>query len=309
MNDRRVDDDLEFGAPPRDQNGFADQAPPPVGIAEMIGTRNLLIIIFTMPLVFIFVVAGIIMTFGSPLKSKSSEAVVVSTQSAAVSSAPVSSTVGTDFTTTSAPRAPRADVVRTKINTSAIAPAAFAGSGIALPDGASTGAMALDGSRLAVRIDGDGAPYIAIYNLGTNQVEARVPLNSAPAVPPATDNAAITPMEAEELSAEPVEEVPDNAGDETSNAAPVAPTAPVQNANRQNGLKLGVPGETAEFVPSTAQSPVSSRVSPAARTVVTDGTIVTDSDVSSENEPRLAMSAPPRAPNLAPRRTRYVVTP
>ena len=102
-------------------------------VAHKIGARNLLIIIVTMPVVFLVVVALIIMVFGSP-NDRQREA------------APASSLVR------SMPASQNTDNAKRGQRAMLAVPAANGalGAAIALPDGARAGAISLDGDRLAV---------------------------------------------------------------------------------------------------------------------------------------------------------------
>ena len=143
-------------------------------VANSIGTRNLLTIILTMPLAFIAVVAGIIMTFGSPDKNK-----VKSISNGAVLSQLDTGTVDTG----SEPTQPLSNqsTATDRSGSSRVVlpiPAATAtlGAAIALPVDATPGSIALDGDRLAVRVDSEAGTNIVIYDLAAGQVVRSVPL-------------------------------------------------------------------------------------------------------------------------------------
>lgn len=141
-------DRLDFpGAP---QSGFA-------AVASSIGTRNLLIVIVTMPLVFLVVVMAIIGFLGEP------EGTREAAMQGAVRSTPVA-----------ALEEPSVAGQRTVLPI----PAAAEGSApaIALPAGADIGALALDGDRLALRIDAADGGMIVIYDLGEDAVVKTIPL-------------------------------------------------------------------------------------------------------------------------------------
>ncbi len=108
------------------------------GLAQSIGTRTLWIIILTMPAVFLVVVAAIIAVFGKPKREAPdiAEPVVVE-ETAAASGAP--------------------------------AP-------ISLKAGESAGAIALDGDRLAVRVDGPDGVVVVIYDIARKEEIARIPI-------------------------------------------------------------------------------------------------------------------------------------
>lgn len=141
-------DRLDFsGASP---SGFA-------AMASAIGTRNLLIIIVTMPLVFLIVVMAIIAFLGDPGEAReaATPGAVRSTPAAAQEESSV---------------AGRRAVLPI--------PAAAQGSAqaISLPPGAEIGAMALDGDRLALRIDATDGGMIVIYDLAQDAVIKSIPL-------------------------------------------------------------------------------------------------------------------------------------
>ncbi|WP_428406994.1 hypothetical protein [Hyphococcus sp.] len=110
------------------------------GLAQSIGTRNLWIIILTMPAVFLLVVAAIIAVFGKPKKEDAEIAAPAVVEE-----------------TTAAPAA---------------------ASPIALKAGESAGAIALDGDRLAVRIDGPDGVVVVIYDIAKKEEIARIPIAS-----------------------------------------------------------------------------------------------------------------------------------
>ncbi|MEQ8935979.1 MAG: hypothetical protein RIE56_09345 [Amphiplicatus sp.] len=125
-------------------------------LARAIGTRNLIIIIVTMPLVFIFVVLGVIAIAGDPGKREA--------RLAEPALAPLEQ-----------PAAYRGAVapLQTTLPQSA-AP-------LVISKGESIGAMALDGDRLAVRIEGDLGGEIVIYDLATGAQLQKIPVrNGAP---------------------------------------------------------------------------------------------------------------------------------
>ncbi|HXI88007.1 MAG TPA: hypothetical protein VNH64_11145, partial [Parvularculaceae bacterium] len=120
-------------------------------LAEAIGARNLVIIIVTMPLFFLIVVMATISIFGRPGEKQAMR-----------EAAPIASA--------GPARALRQPAVRQAISpTFASAPAP-----IILPPGAKISAMALDGDRLAMRIEGSEGGEIVIYNLVQGAVIERV---------------------------------------------------------------------------------------------------------------------------------------
>ena len=127
-------------------------------IARSIGSRNLMIIIVTMPLVFLAVVAGIIAVFGG------GDDAAVATAPAAV--APVS----VERLAEPAPLAAQTSGA-TPATTVAADPSA-----IGLAAGSGVTAMSLDGDRLALRVDGPDGVSIVIYDLSAGAVVQRIPV-------------------------------------------------------------------------------------------------------------------------------------
>lgn len=122
----------------------AEAAPPSQfgSLAGSIGARNLIIIIIAMPFVFFFGVMGAVALFGKPNE----------TASTAIPPFGIPSNSPVNELPTS-------------------------GDGIAsaYPAGATPGAIALDGDRLAVRFDGPDGVVVIIYDLAQGEVIARVP--------------------------------------------------------------------------------------------------------------------------------------
>lgn len=125
--------------------GADDQSTPPGGepskfgsLAQSIGARNLIIIIIAMPFFFLVAVMGVIAIFGNP-NDRSEDA-----------------------------RANEAATIDTT-------PAAQTGA-ITYAAGAAPGAIALDGDRLAVRIDSPDGVTVVVYDLAKSEVVARIPL-------------------------------------------------------------------------------------------------------------------------------------
>ena len=124
-------------------------------IATSIGSRNLMIIIITMPLVFLAVVSGIIAVFGDD---------------DAVETAAAPASVSVERLAEPAPTA-RA--------TGAVSISAQAGA-IGVAPGADITAMSLDGDRLALRIDGPDGVTIVIYDIAAGAVVQRIPVTQTP---------------------------------------------------------------------------------------------------------------------------------
>lgn len=119
------------------------------GLAQSIGTRNLWIIILTMPAVFLVLVAAIIAVFGKPKGQEADIAAPAAAQKDAIVEA-------------SAPPLMKAPA-------SANAP-------ITLQAGEAAGAMALDGDRLALRLDGPDGVVVVIYDIAKGEEVARIPV-------------------------------------------------------------------------------------------------------------------------------------
>lgn len=114
---------------------------PPVsgmgGLAHAIGARNLKIAIVTMPLIFLVAIALIILIFGKKEENAPAE------ESAAIEEL-------------------------------AATPAADIAERVAISAGQTPGALALDGDRLAVRIDGPDGVEVVVYDLSKGEVIARI---------------------------------------------------------------------------------------------------------------------------------------
>ncbi len=139
-------------------------------IAEAIGARNLYIIIAAMPVVFLAVVIAMVSALGGAGKREDT----LTTLGGAVLSQPVAS-------------APVLEQPPAKSGAlAATAASALAGEAapLVLPRGAKVGAMALDGDRLALRVEGENGGEIVIYDLTRGAVVQRIkiaPQQSAPA--------------------------------------------------------------------------------------------------------------------------------
>lgn len=145
--------------PVSDDEHSTQQAVPPAsgppasgvgGLAQSIGARNLWIIILAMPAVFLVVVAAIIAVFGKP--------------GAADRGAKGAET-----------EAPAIEDVAEQT------PVELLPSTIEAPAGAVPGAIALDGDRLAVRLDGPDGVVVVVYDLAKGEVVARVPIRASDA--------------------------------------------------------------------------------------------------------------------------------
>lgn len=105
--------------------------------ASALGARTLITIIVAMPVVFLAAVIGVIMVFGSPDGKKTDK--------------------------------PAAAPAYTAVTSDAVAP-------IALPDGAKPVGMALDGDRLALRVDGPDGETIIVYDLAEGRILTTIPV-------------------------------------------------------------------------------------------------------------------------------------
>lgn len=112
-------------------------------LAGAIGAKNLIIIIIAMPFVFLVAVLGIIALFGNPNDVSG--------------------------------RKPAANDYEAASENAANDTAALIGDAVDYPAGAAPGAIALDGDRLAVRIDGPDGVEVVVYDLAKGEIIARVP--------------------------------------------------------------------------------------------------------------------------------------
>ncbi|GJL91699.1 MAG: hypothetical protein DHS20C04_13580 [Hyphococcus sp.] len=113
------------------------------GLAHAIGARNLKITIVAMPLVFLVVIALIILIFGKKDKAAPIESAAAAEEQAA-------------------------------------APATEIAERVAISEGQTPGALALDGDHLAVRIDGPAGVEVVVYDLAKGEVIARIEFAAAP---------------------------------------------------------------------------------------------------------------------------------
>lgn len=159
--------EIELGPSEETATGEARGFRTPVDdFAASIGSRNLMIIIVTMPLVFLMVVMGIIGLFGND-----EEAVITGAAPGAVRSTPVE--VLNEPMTSPSTLSPINASAPALINVPIVP------GGIDLPDGARAGAISLDGDRLAVRAEGPDGVEIVIYDLTRGAVVQRVPITAA----------------------------------------------------------------------------------------------------------------------------------
>jgi len=250
--------------------GQSDGAQP---IGGMIGARNLLIIIVTMPLVFLGVVAAIIMTFGSPLSKKDS----VRTSHSTVRSTPAAPS-GAD-NTMSGQRAMLA------------IPASSADGAIALPEGAAPGAISLDGDRLAVRVDDPDGAVIVIYDLAQRRVIQSVPIvktAQAEHIRPNVKTATVSPP-AKEQNIQTPPAKPALARSQTAQTGLTGRNRPP--GREQPGLTLAAPGDE----PAAGPAEIS-----LAAAVLDDEPAGAPAAVNTKTVP---------TPSLGARRTKYITTP
>ncbi|MEO1135162.1 MAG: hypothetical protein AAFW68_00965 [Pseudomonadota bacterium] len=138
-------------------------------IAASIGSRNLMIAIVTMPIFFLGLVAAIITLFGRPQTDGDTTATEpqMATEhapGALMDQAKPDQTMPDPALTDQAPSMPP--------NPTEIPPLAIAAS-------QTPGAIALDGDRLAVRLDGPEGVVIVVYDLSQREIIARVPITQA----------------------------------------------------------------------------------------------------------------------------------
>lgn len=133
----------------------ADSAPAPasgfMGVAGSIGARNLIVIIITMPLVFLLVVMATIALFGRPGAEKGDVRRSIVAEPLEILDQP-------------APLRAAAPA----------SPAAASHDTIALKPGEDISAMALDGDRLVLRVRGEGGGEIIVYDLALGAIVRRV---------------------------------------------------------------------------------------------------------------------------------------
>jgi hypothetical protein len=146
-----------------DRLEFIEEPKQFTSIASSIGAKNLLIIIVTMPFVFLVVVMAIIAVFGNP-NDKAGRLADEATPGA-VRSTPVASL-----------EEPAQGARRVTMPISASAE--DLASAIVLPEGTAAGAIALDGDRLALRVDSVDGGMIIIYDLASDEVVKSIPLVS-----------------------------------------------------------------------------------------------------------------------------------
>ena len=141
----------EDGAEP----GDAPQAPPSPfhAFAQNIGARRLMIAIVAMPFFFILLLVAIIAVVGLPEDEAADQA---------AESAPAVETATPDVAAAPVERA------ETAPPSPALAPLS----------GAAPGAMALDGDRLAVRVERPDGAVIVIYDLSQGAVTHEIPLET-----------------------------------------------------------------------------------------------------------------------------------
>lgn len=140
-------------------------AAPAPSLASSIGSRNLLIIIISMPVVFLIVVMVTISVFGRSGDSHTERSAVNNAQAERVVASPMvnRSQQGAPLNTSSS-----AFMVAEDIEP------------IILPKDAHSESMALDGDRLALRIHGPDGEAVIIYDLSAGRVIATIPVLMEP---------------------------------------------------------------------------------------------------------------------------------
>ncbi len=161
-------------APEDDSLEFREAAPSSAAIGGMLGTKNLLIIIITMPFVFLVVVMAIIALVGKPEKlSKADQSGVVRSVEATAVDAQTGLALGEPIEALEAGQR-----VVLPVPASVSSSLADLSAAIPLPLGSVPGAISLDGDRMALRVDGEDGGMIVIYDLATDRVVKTIPLVS-----------------------------------------------------------------------------------------------------------------------------------
>jgi len=152
---------------------FSEAAPTAQSVGAMLGAKNLLIIIVTMPFVFLVVVMAVIGLVGKPDKTSP----VISAN--AEPSGMVRSVEAVDGALSSG--VADSDVAASGQRVVLPMPASLTtlASAIELPAGATPGAISLDGDRLALRVDTEDGTMIVIYDLSRDQLVKTIPLVEA----------------------------------------------------------------------------------------------------------------------------------
>lgn len=137
-------------------------APTAIGasLAQAIGARNLMIIIVTMPLVFLIVVMATIAVFGRPGAGKDAGADLGMARAGGereTLAQPGPSAQGSTGVTAASPASLTLD------------PAP-----LVLPPGAEISSMALDGDRLVLSVDGKDGGEIIVYDLASGAMVQRI---------------------------------------------------------------------------------------------------------------------------------------
>ncbi len=275
MADRDTENREELAAGEGDANTFAS-------VGGMIGTRNLLIIIITMPLVFLAAVAMIITIFGSPLEdNKGATRAGETVRSTAVESEEAASAQG------------RRTVLVTPASTG------VASAGIALPENMAAGAISLDGDRLAVRIDGEDGASVVIYDLVQGAVVQTIPIVEITDVAETAQQIRTTAVAAQE-PAETATQIAETAPLEKPQADKIeniTATDSDESVTPQSAALTDQPGVTLAAPGAAPEEPIILfRVSD-----LEDGELVDD--------PRPLSEVPVPTPSIGARRTRFVTSP
>ena len=156
--------------PQQDEAAAGEEASPPLtavhSFAEKIGSRNLMIAIVTMPFLFIGALALIIAVVGLPQEDEGP----AGSLDELIAAGPVTRAPDAAALTPASqplPAEPAAPQAAPPV--SGPAPVASAA---AIPPGG----VALDGDRLAVRIEREDGPVVVIYDLSRGEVTHEVPL-------------------------------------------------------------------------------------------------------------------------------------
>lgn len=172
--------DIKAVDPRDDAAGAGEEAPPPLtavhSFAEKIGSRNLMIAIVTMPFLFIGALALIIAAVGLPQEDASAEGSLDEILAAGpVTRAPDAAAPP------GAAQAPSAETAAARRSAQPVPPVAAASPSAADPSFTAaaaipSGGLALDGDRLAVRIERPDGPVVVVYDLSKGAVTHEVPL-------------------------------------------------------------------------------------------------------------------------------------
>ena len=131
-------------------------------LANAIGARNLMIIIVTMPLVFLVVVMATISILGDPKERRGED-----TALEAVRSTPLESSLEALEQPSYAGLSGATPATRASARSIDPSP-------LVIPSGAEIGALDLDGDRLVVRVTGEESDEIVVYDLTRGAMVSRI---------------------------------------------------------------------------------------------------------------------------------------